>query len=80
VPSRAGNMSIRLSTRYTVVPLEAASLSMGVSGRTKCETSAISARQFELGSHMGARRYYLRTPTSMFPFGKRRACKASSIS
>ena len=35
-------MSMRLSTRYTVVPLEAASLSMGVSECTKCDTSAMS--------------------------------------
>ena len=42
VPNSAGNMSIRLSTRYTVVPLDAASLSIGVSGWTKWDTSAIS--------------------------------------
>lgn len=42
VPNSAGNMSIRLSTRYTVVPREEASLSMGVSGWTKWETSAMS--------------------------------------
>jgi hypothetical protein len=43
VPNSAGNMSIRLSTRYTVVPLDAASLSIGVSGWTKLDTSAISS-------------------------------------
>ena len=43
VPNSAGNMSIRLSTRYTVVPLDAASLSIGVSGWTKWDTSAISS-------------------------------------
>jgi hypothetical protein len=32
-----------LSTRYTVVPLDAASLSIGVSGWTKWDTSAISS-------------------------------------
>lgn len=32
VPKRDGNMSIRLSTRYTVVPRDAASLSIGLSG------------------------------------------------
>ena len=42
VPSSAGSMSIRLSTRYTVVPRAAASLSIGVSGRTNRETSAMS--------------------------------------
>lgn len=42
VPSSEGNMSMRLSTRYTVVPRSAASLSIGVSAWTKCETSAIS--------------------------------------
>ena len=42
VPSRDGNMSIRLSTRYTVVPRAAASVSIGLSGKTKCDTSAIS--------------------------------------
>jgi hypothetical protein len=42
VPRSEGNISIRLSTRYTVVPLEAASLSMAVSECTKCDTSAMS--------------------------------------
>ena len=46
VPSSDGNMSIRLSTRYTVVPLAAASVSMAVSGCTKYDTSAISVHQF----------------------------------
>ena len=45
VPSSDGNMSMRLSTRYTVVPLAAASVSMGVSGCTKCVTSAISVHR-----------------------------------
>lgn len=35
VPRSDGNMSMRLSTRYTVVPREAASLSIGLSGNTK---------------------------------------------
>jgi hypothetical protein len=42
VPSKCGSMSTRLSTRYTVVPRAAASASMGVSGATKYETSAMS--------------------------------------
>lgn len=36
---------MRLSTKYTVVPREAASLSIGLSGCTKCETSAISSKR-----------------------------------
>jgi hypothetical protein len=42
VPNRLGSMSIRRSTKYTVVPLAAASLSIGVSACTKCDTSAMS--------------------------------------
>ena len=42
VPSSDDNMSMRLSARYTVVPLAAASVSIGVSGCTKCDMSAIS--------------------------------------
>lgn len=35
VPNNIGNMSIRLSTKYTVVPLAVASSSIGLSGFTK---------------------------------------------
>lgn len=42
VPSKCGSMSIRLSTKYTVVPRLAASESIGLSGWTKCDTSAMS--------------------------------------
>ena len=41
VPRRWGSMSMRRSTRYTVVPRDAASASIGVSGRTKNDTSAM---------------------------------------
>ena len=72
-------MSIRLSTKYTVVPRAAASWSIGVSGWTKCETSAMSTRQIRYGSEHGSGAD-VRTPASMFPFARRRACRASSIS
>ena len=39
--SNSGTISIRLSTRYTVFPRSAASLSMAVLGRMKWETSAM---------------------------------------
>lgn len=45
-------MSIRLSTRYTVVPRAAASLSIGVSGRTNRDTSAMSTRGQRLSRDM----------------------------
>ena len=75
-------MSMRLSTRYTVVPLEAASLSMGVSACTKCDTSAMSGEYaIRAASKKGrGQSGHLRTPASMFPFGSCRACRASSIS
>ena len=72
-------MSIRLSTRYTVVPRAAASLSMGVSGWTKCDTSAISILRISIQIWV-ADKTDLRTPASTFPLGRRRAWSASSIS
>lgn len=72
---------MRLSTRYTVVPLDAASVSMGLSGRTKCDTSAMSGLTSQKNMvGIEQRRDHLRTPASIFPLGKTRACKASSIS
>lgn len=58
----SGTISIRLSTKYTVVARWDASLSSAFPGRMKWLTSAIW------------------TPTSRFPFGKYRQCKASSMS
>lgn len=80
VPSSEGNISMRLSTRYTVVPRSAASLSIGVSEWTKCETSAISRVTVQEKEYKDLRGVHLRTPASIFLFGRRRACKASSIS
>jgi len=48
VPSSSGSISIRLSTRYTVVQRLAASSSIGVVGLTKCDTSAMSYRVKEI--------------------------------
>ncbi len=39
--SNTGNISIRRSVKYTVVPRSRASKSIAVFGRTKCVTSAI---------------------------------------
>jgi hypothetical protein len=88
VPSKDGSMSTRLSTRYTVVPRAAASLSIGVSGWTKCETSAMSTdgvgwcvrKVDEELWEVIENEKHSRTPASMLPFCRRRACKASSIS
>ena len=52
VPSNAGNISMRLSTKYTVVHRTLASTSSGVSGRTKCVTSAISAARYCQGERV----------------------------
>ena len=80
VPRRAGNISIRLSTRYTVVPREAASLSIGVSAWTKCDTSAMSFGETYKKTEEYSKLEDVRTPASMFPLGSCLACKASSIS
>lgn len=82
VPSSDGSMSTRLSTRYTVVPLAAASVSIGVSGCKKCDTSAISMKIVLniLNITTSFRPEYLRTPASILPFDNRLACRASSIS
>jgi hypothetical protein len=45
-------MSIRLSTRYTAVPRDAASLSIGVSGCTKWDTSAMSVQTSRVNTGM----------------------------
>mmetsp|Transcript_91145 Transcript_91145/g.262887 ORF Transcript_91145/g.262887 Transcript_91145/m.262887 type:complete len:257 (-) Transcript_91145:767-1537(-) len=52
VVSRPGNMSVRRSTKYTVVHRSAASLSIAVPGCTKCVTSAMCTptRKFPLGN------------------------------
>lgn len=73
VPSRLGNMSIRLSTRYTVVPRDAASASIGLSGCTKWDTSAMSEKDSDQvpDPFPNFNEANSRTPASMLPLGNR---------